>query len=273
MAGSSWPAIMMVEGDTVTFVFSANSRADKNQGAGRWGFRCLVIDTRVAKKETLHVDQDRAALHWLLVLENALAHITGKCISALVEGDPITEKEKAASVWLEDELMNGGLDEEVTSKKSDKKALADLFVDTVAEGRGEGDILFRWIQRQAKGRPMIPPNAAVFVDKAERLVVAAMLKHLGLSYDAKVFAHELAEGKQPDPADTSALKLAHIGTFSGKVAKWITFRGQVEKEWQTAVEEKQKDTDLFSRFQGKATALQRTGNSKTGQSHWPICPL
>ncbi len=51
-------------------------------------------------------------------------------------------------------------------------------------------------------------------------------------------------------------KFTHIGQFSGKVAKWITYRGQLEKEWQMAIEEKQKDTDLFARFQGNSQWLQ-----------------
>jgi hypothetical protein len=84
---------------------------------------------------------------------------------------------------------------------------------------------------------------------------------------AKVFAHLLAPpttllapptlSPAAESANASQVeKFSHIGQFSGKVAKWVTYRGQLEKEWQMAIEEKQKDTDLFARFQGNSQWLQ-----------------
>jgi hypothetical protein len=167
LAGSSWPHQMALEGDSVTFVFSANSRAEKGGGASaaaqRWGFRCVVSDLHARAAEPLS--------HWLLDLENTLVHLTACCIAALVEGPPVTDHERAASPWIEDELLWGGLEE--------PNQLDPFLVDLI-EGREHADLLFRWGQKQTKGRPIISPVAAKYVDSAERLVVASILKHLGL---------------------------------------------------------------------------------------------
>ena len=167
LAGSSWPHQMALDGDSVTFVFSANSRAEKGGGASaaaqRWGFRCVVSDLHARAAEPLS--------HWLLDLENTLVHLTARCIATLVEGPPVTDHERAASPWIEDELLWGGLEE--------PNQLDPFLVDLI-EGRGHADVLFRWGQKQTKGRPIISPVAAKYIDSAERLVVASMLKHLGL---------------------------------------------------------------------------------------------
>lgn len=176
LAGSNWPHQMAIDGDSVTFVFSANSRAEKGGGASaaaqRWGFRCIVSDLNARAAEPLS--------HWLLDLENTLVHLTGRCIATLIEGSPVTEQERAASPWIEDELLWGGLEE---------PGQLDLFLVELIDGNGQADLLFRWGQKQTKGRPIVSPVAAKFVDAAERLVVASILKHLGLC--SEVYSYHL----------------------------------------------------------------------------------
>jgi hypothetical protein len=55
----------------------------------------------------------------------------------LIEGEPMSEKEKNAVQWLEEELMNGGLEE---------KDEENPFLLSLTQGKDEGEILFRWIQ-------------------------------------------------------------------------------------------------------------------------------
>lgn len=166
LAGTNWPQQMAIEGDSVTFVFSANSRAEKNNSASataqRWGFRCVVTDLHARVVEPLN--------HWLLDLENTLVHLTSKCIAALVEGVKVTDHEHNALPWIEDELLWGGLE----------SLPLDQFLLDMTEEKGSADLLYRWMQKQTKGRPIISPIAAKYVDSAERLVISAILKHLGL---------------------------------------------------------------------------------------------
>lgn len=183
LAGSNWPHQMAVDGDSVTFVFSANSRAEKGGGASaaaqRWGFRCIVSDLNARAAEPL--------AHWLLDLENTLVHLTGKCVGTLTEGASVTEQERAASPWIEDELFWGGLEEANNP--------LDPFLEELIDGKSQADMLFRWGQKQTKGRPIVSPVAAKFVDAAERLVVASILKHLGLCSEVSFIYYNICSIK------------------------------------------------------------------------------
>jgi hypothetical protein len=80
---------------------------------------------------------------------------------------------------------------------------------------------------------ILTPNNQIFdfqvVERAERYVIAAMLKHMGLITEAQNFSKALAENL-PLAADSQA-KFSILSKKSSQVVVWITSRGQIQKEW------------------------------------------
>jgi hypothetical protein len=108
-SGDSFPRqSITVQGDSITFVFSANSRVDPNalrsaDKTSRWGFRCRITEITSAER------YEEVFASWLLDLENSLALVSGKYAATLVEGDAVGDMERRCAPWLEAKLLNGGL--------------------------------------------------------------------------------------------------------------------------------------------------------------------
>jgi hypothetical protein len=77
------------------------------------------------------------------------------------------------------------------------------------------------------------PNNQIFllqiVERAERHVIAAMLRHMGLITEAQNFSNALVQNL-PLAADSQA-KFSLLSKKSSQVVVWITSRGQIQQEW------------------------------------------
>jgi hypothetical protein len=88
-------------------------------------------------------------------------------------------------------------------------------------------------------------RAIEHIDYAERFVIAAMLKHMCLIKEAKIFSNCLSS-KQPLPSVSQA-KFNVIGKKTGQVISWVRIRAQMENEWQDATQ-KNEDITYFDTY-------------------------
>jgi len=132
-------------------------------------------------------DQSASVSHWLLDLEAAVALLGSKCSTALIEGEPVTDKEKQCQAWLDTRLLNGGFDDSYDQSKMH-------FLENFAEAREGTDRLYEWIKQHSGQRPILRKLAKDPIERAERFVLAAMFKHLGLVEEAVILVQLLAEG-------------------------------------------------------------------------------
>jgi hypothetical protein len=246
-SGNNWPKqAVVVPGNTITFVFTSNSRPDSSSTmasiAARWGFRCVITEHVIEEKDTSAV-----VPHWLLDLETSLATLAAKLSAALIEGDAVSEKEKQCQPWLDTKLIGGGFDEANPTTDNRLK-----YLESFAEGRDGADTLYEWIKAQS-ARPMLRPATKPFIERVERFVLAAILKHMGLIDAAHDFSIMLAEGKEL-PGDWIA-RFKYLGTQVFRVTTLIQRRGEMQKEWQIAVEDRSKDTEIFDNYQSDPQRL------------------
>ncbi len=184
-SGNNWPKQpVIVPGNSVTFVFSGNTRAETASKSGssasrhhsaemnryRWGFKCRV-------SEMTPTDSYKPLIsHWLLDLECILSVVSGKYSSTLIEGDPLGEKEKKCMPWIEEfvQLLNGGLESENEVNNAER-----AFLEEFIQARGDALLLYQWMEKQ-RGRRMLSAYAKQPLEIAERYVIAAMMKQLCL---------------------------------------------------------------------------------------------
>jgi hypothetical protein len=247
-SGSNFPRQPInVQGDTITFVFTAGSRFDPKMATNdklvqqRWGFRCII------KEIILGSSYQAPISHWSLYLESTLAYVSGRCASSLVEGESVSALEKSYSEWLQSSIVCGGLED--ATKTSETTQWLQQFLDNTDS---EANQLHKWIKQQNKG-PILQPSAAKFVDQVERYTVAAMLKHVDLLKEA-VEATKLLSNKQPLPGDVQA-KFKLLGKKASSVSSWVLRRGQTEKAWQIAVSEGNSDISFFDSYKQNPQSL------------------
>jgi hypothetical protein len=237
-SGNNFPKqSIVIKGDTLTFVFNASTRPDPNSAPQpqRWGFKCIVSEVSGSA-----VGGGPAIIsHWLLELENSITLLTAKCAATLIEGEALTDREKSLQPWLETRLLNGGLEE-------GGAVTVQSFIEQFIDEQLPASKLYEWIKTANKGRAMLPPLAKKPLERAERVIIAAILKQMGLIAEAQQTVQLLSEGKEPT-ADTQG-KLQLISKKSQQVLSWLMRRGQMQKEWQIAVQEKPIDTSVFDGF-------------------------
>ncbi len=233
-SGTNWPKQrIVIEGNTVTFLFSAGSRNLEDPGipaAHRWGFKCVVTEF---KEETGAVQG--AIQHWMLDLTNAIGVLCSRQVASFLAGEPTSAEEQRCQVWLSSRHFTGGRDE------SNQASPENVFLQTLAEGQAPHP-LYVWLK--SKQRRMASPQAAVHLEHAERLLLAAMLKHLGLVRDAMEFCNLLRGTEEPANSPHTA-KLLVIGDETLKTFKWLMERGQLENQWMFAVADRKTDTTDF----------------------------
>lgn len=232
-SGTNWPKQrLLVEGNSVTFVFSAGSRNLDDPGvqvSSRWGFRCVVTESKEIS------EQQGIIQHWLLDLTNAIGVLCAKQAAAFLAGEPTSAEEQRCQVWLSSRHFTGGPDQ------SSQQSPENVFLNTLADGQ-DAHPLYNWLK--SKQRRMASPNALAHLEHTERLLVAAMLKHLGLVRDAMEFVARLQSGEQAESSPHTA-KLLAVGDETHKTFKWLMERGQLENQWQFAVADRKLDTTDF----------------------------
>eukprot|EP01125_Pyxidicula_operculata_P006688 TRINITY_DN229_c1_g1_i2.p1 TRINITY_DN229_c1_g1~~TRINITY_DN229_c1_g1_i2.p1 ORF type:complete len:4506 (-),score=1363.41 TRINITY_DN229_c1_g1_i2:44-12730(-) len=239
--GNNFPKNLVIDGDTVTFMFKSSVRySQKTNLASRWGFRCYVseISTSASSQQPIS--------YWHLDMQNSLAILCGKLASILVEGEPVSESEEKVNNWLLNNLLQGGLDE--CASKVDQSCIEWLQAFTEMN---EVPQLFKWIKSQDI-QPMMPKSKSEHLEKVERYVLAAMFKHMYLVNDA-ILLSKLIEEKQNIPGDIQA-KFKFLGRKVQQISKWILQKGQMEQEWQIAVQEND-GVDFFERYRQQPEKL------------------
>eukprot|EP01114_Cavostelium_apophysatum_P001689 TRINITY_DN1146_c0_g1_i2.p1 TRINITY_DN1146_c0_g1~~TRINITY_DN1146_c0_g1_i2.p1 ORF type:complete len:4271 (-),score=1642.72 TRINITY_DN1146_c0_g1_i2:54-12866(-) len=230
-AGNNFPKqSVLVQGDSVTFVFSANTRLDSKNPESvrqRYGFKCKVTEL------SLPEGPDNLLNHWLLDLENLLAVASAKYASVLIEGETPSDVEKRCQPWLEAKLLNGGL--QALSEESPENL---AFLEQFIAGQGDALVLYQWMTKQI-GRRNLSAVAKPPLETAERYVLAVMLKHLSMVEDAREFAAALKTSESSMIAD--ALQKDRFALISQEAAK-ITLvnqqKGQAENFWRAISKEK-----------------------------------
>lgn len=219
------------------FVFNANTRGDSKNPENvknRWGFKCRITPLVPTDSYESLIDQ------WSLDLENVLATVGGKYAATLIEGEPLSEKERKCNPWLEAKLLNGGLEENDGNPEHNK------FLESFIEKTPDVAAFCNWMEKQTK-RQMLSIHSKKPLETAERYVMAAMMKQLYMVDEARTFADILQNGditSVPEDA-VNKEKFAMIAQESGKITTGLQQKGQLEKEWNIAVEEKQ-TFDTFS---------------------------
>lgn len=222
---------LYVEGNTLTFIFSASSRPGSSHEA-RWGFKC-TIENADAKMTT-------PVGFWMLELESSLAVLASKIIASLIEGVAPSTNEKALSEWLDCDLLSGGL--EPTPQ-------IDGFLREIIEGKND---LAAWVISLTGGSRQLPPSAQSALEDLERHLVAAMVKHCGLVLASKAALQQ----RDAVPADVSE-RLKEISVAVRAVAVRFLYRGTVHKEWLNILEDGPFDLESFvQRFLGNLERLQ-----------------
>jgi hypothetical protein len=245
---------VVLPGNSVTFLFSANTRPEPG-ATNRWGFRCTVTPIFAPSSEL----RESLVPHWLLEVEALLAQLGARCVATLVAGEPFSAAELRLLPWLASPLLAGGLEENAKSPTA-------AFLADFTEARGAGAALYEWMKAQTRGirTPASAENAA-HLEAAERYVIAATLKHLGLVHESAQWASSLVTvqsffffsffffcfgnplvclceelsslfHQQKDVAarNERLLQVANVGC---KVTRWIAFRAQLLSKWQRGLED------------------------------------
>ncbi len=235
-SGKNWPCTPLhIPGDTVTFLFTATTRADPLASVQpqRFGFRCVV--SPVAASST---PAEPLLTHWLLDLENSLAQLSVRCAKSLVAGEPFSPLELRAMSWLNSPLLRGGLE---TAADATPTATTK-WVDELLAGTGSGAALYEWMKAQTRGtRPQASAESIQHVETAERHLIAAILKHTGLLADAVAFSALLLAAK--NPASNSHEQLFAVADVACGVARQLAYRAQVLSKWQRAANEEPSSFD------------------------------
>jgi hypothetical protein len=168
--------------------------------------------------------------HWLLDIENSLALISGKLAATLIEGEPLSDRERRCGPWLEAALMNGGLMSEEEISKEHTQFLMD-FVNK----QNEAAIFVTWMEKHV-GRRVLSSLAKKALETSEKYVIVAMLKHLCLVDDAIQFIQTLKTGDVS--ADPNASKFISVAQEAGKITTMLQQKGQAEREWRIAMEDR-----------------------------------
>jgi hypothetical protein len=128
-SGTNFPKqSVIVQGDTVTFVFSANTRYDPKAAENnkyRWGFKCKVTALTPTDK------YEPVVQHWLLDIENLATLLSAKFSGTLIEGEPLSEKERKSETLLEANILSGGLEGNELSSADSKQFIQDFIEGTV----------------------------------------------------------------------------------------------------------------------------------------------
>lgn len=110
-------------------------------------------------------------------------------------------EEQRCQVWLSSRHFTGGRDD------GNPLSPENAFL-TALTHNSSGHPLYTWLT--SKQRRMASPNAAVHLEETERLLLAAMLKHLGLVRDAMEFCANLRGVEEP-PGSPHTSKLLAVG--------------------------------------------------------------
>lgn len=262
-SGNSFPVgAVIIPGDTVTFVFNADTRPDSRRAdmVSRWGFRCTVT-------EALSPEDLRPTFScWTLEVQNALAALGADLSMSLIRGEPITASEESVRQWLSNPLFLGGLDD-----GKDESSHSDWIEKFVMNADDSFSQLFTLIKSTITPT-LIPPSAKEQVESVERLTLAAMLKHSRLIEKAREVSDLLMEGKEmpsdlkvsPSPlfllllsfptpcllffvflSFSSLLLLTHalqkvfspLAEKSKQLISWFLRTSQIQKDWMNLVAE------------------------------------
>ena len=218
-SGNNFPKEpVIVPGDTVTIVFSANTRLDPKNAENlkyRWGFKCKI---------TQFVPTDKyqpVFQNWLLYLENSLTLLSTKLSSTLTESFPLSDKEKKIMPLLNSPLFKGGLQEQSIIATS----LQD-FID----GKESTNNFYNWLSSIVR-KPGLSLNAKKPLEIVERNILAFMLHHFQLVHLLNV--NDYSTIKSPEK-DCLILLLQE----TNKVITLLQQKGQVENLWRVSVQEK-----------------------------------
>ncbi|XP_051786021.1 probable E3 ubiquitin-protein ligase HERC1 isoform X2 [Erpetoichthys calabaricus] len=146
--------------------------------------------------------------HWLLDLERSVALLVGRCLGGMLQGPPLSEQEKETEVWLNNPLLQNGLEvdgeqlgslmtrliEKTLSSGTESKSVDEslseeicVLVD-IALGihREPAHGVWRKIKDYAISREWENGSDVrdVQLDSVTRFVLAALLKHSGFHKEA-----------------------------------------------------------------------------------------
>lgn len=231
-SGTSFPKRpIIIAGETVTFLFTANSRFDpKNvDNRTRWGFKCRVTEVVLSNKYKPILN------HWLLDIENSLALLCGKFCSQLVAGKALSEHEIVFHSCLESRILRGGLshsEKDIFHLEQDQVHTSP-FIQQLIFGKGEGEEFYRWMEK-LRGRLMLTSLTKQPLEKAERFILATMLHHLNLTGFVSQNAKTISKKDSFPEKELFIL----IAKEAEKILISIQKTGQLENVWRANIEEK-----------------------------------
>lgn len=236
-----------VSGNSVTFFFTQSRIDPSTPASARWGFRCTVAPVLGAPTEP---SAPTAVIgNWLLDLENSIALVAGRFLSSLIEGEPVLAKESASLPWLSSPLFRGGLDSLDQSN--------DTWLEQFASSLAASDFgkLYSWMKSLSKKpRPMIRKSAQDPLERVEKFIIAALLKHTGIVSQAQAAQKQLGEDASKIP-ETIAATFSRVVDSIAPILASLYRRGDVEKDWQVAVEDSSTDFSFFAPFQANPDRL------------------
>ena len=248
-SGSHFPKEpLVVEGDSVTFFFNSSSHGG---GADRWGFKCTISPFKPSSESDTSID------FWMLDLFNISSSLASKYASTLIAGTAISAEEKKCAPWLQSGHFTGGVEKSMLQvfspkKKEDsatpspKSKPTKNFLQALINDSSPADVFYKWLK--SKNAHAASSGALVFLEKAERCVVAAMLKHLGLVTEAISFIEMLEKDKKLAEQSESCKKFLAIADEAIKVFTWLNERAQMENSWRVAVSDKNYKYDDFTKY-------------------------
>jgi len=181
---------------------------------------------------------------WLIELENIIALVCGNISTDLIEGEQPSDKEKQCKLWLDTRLLNGGLDN--TNPESSERM---KFLFNFAEGSEDTKQLYNWLTTVSGNRLMLRAAAKRAIEITERHVYAAMFKHLGLVDEVRSILHNLCS--EPMSIITTDIKGKYglLGQKVSSLSSYLIRKGEIQKQWQIAIEDKPEDSSVFDSFQ------------------------
>jgi hypothetical protein len=143
--------------------------------------------------------------------------------SHLITGEPVSETERVYKTWLKSKLFEGGLREIAGDwlAQKERRFLKDLVKNDVPSS--DVGQLLDWMFQQMI-RPLAKKGGSA-VDKAERAVIACLLKHNDLVEEAMILSDMLSKSSTKQTLE-STRSLKHIWDIAYSVRVWIVNEAQ-----------------------------------------------
>eukprot|EP01119_Soliformovum_irregulare_P020806 TRINITY_DN6796_c0_g1_i1.p1 TRINITY_DN6796_c0_g1~~TRINITY_DN6796_c0_g1_i1.p1 ORF type:complete len:3271 (-),score=955.48 TRINITY_DN6796_c0_g1_i1:39-9716(-) len=175
--------------------------------------------------------------HWMVDMETTVADLVSKCAARLVVASPTIDTERHFGKHLNSDLLSKGL-EDYFYKKGTKNLLEDKdlppeehFLEDFVHDRTNtpGGELYKWLYNHIIALTPMGKRGGSHVDAAERAVIAAYIKHSGITKTAIAFAEEVQSNsnaslsllKAPPKLRDACLEVAK------RFRQWIIQRRQV----------------------------------------------